>query len=247
MGQKVMPTGFRVGIKIPGLRRQVEEGVFTSNAINWRSRWYAGKKDFGRLLIEDERLRRHIHRVYKQAGISRVEIERGRESLKVLIFAARPGVLIGRKGAKIEELKGELERIAKQEIDVKIMEIDRPEVDAQLVAEQVAEQLERRASFRRTLKKTVEQTMGMGALGCRIRVSGRLGGAEIARSEVTGQGKIPLHTLRADIDYGFAEAHTTYGNLGVKCWIYRGDLAPDRESIHAVDAQAGQVPQDPAR
>jgi len=136
---------------------------------------------------------------------------------------------------------------AKQEIDVKIMEIDRPEVDAQLVAEQVAEQLERRASFRRTLKKTVEQTMGMGALGCRIRVSGRLGGAEIARSEVTGQGKIPLHTLRADIDYGFAEAHTTYGNLGVKCWIYRGDLAPDRESIHAVDAQAGQVPQDPAR
>jgi small subunit ribosomal protein S3 len=176
-----------------------------------------------------------------------VEIERGRESLKVLIFAARPGVLIGRKGAKIDELRSELEKIAGQVIDVKIMEVDRPEVDAQLVAEQVAEQLERRASFRRTLKKTVEQTMGMGALGCRVRVSGRLGGSEIARSEVSGQGQIPLTTLRADLDYGFAEAKTSYGHIGVKCWIYRGDLAPDRESIHAVDAEARQAPQDPAR
>jgi small subunit ribosomal protein S3 len=247
MGQKINPTAFRIGIKIPGIRRETANGIFSSNAINWRSRWFAPKKDFGRLLTEDAKIRRHVHKQYKAAGISRVEIERSLENVTVFIHAARPGVLIGRKGAKIDALRGELIDLAGGPVDTKVLEVPRPETDAQLVAENVAEQLERRASFRRTLKKTVEQTMQMGALGCRIRLSGRLGGAEIARSEVSQQGQIPLTTLRADVDYGFAEAKTSYGHIGVKCWIYRGDMAPDRESIHAVDAQAGQAPQDSPR
>lgn len=247
MGQKCMPTAFRVGIKIPGLRRRSDAGIVTNNAINWRSRWFAAKRDFGTLLIEDEKIRRFVRREYKPAGISLVEIERGLETLAVFVHAARPGILIGRKGAKVDKLREDLEILTGKKVETKILEVEKPELDAQLAAEQVAEQLERRASFRRTLKKAVDLTMQMGAIGCRIRISGRLGGAEIARSEVSGQGKIPLQTLRADISFGIAEAHTTYGTIGVKCWIYRGDLAPDREGFYALDAQTSKAPQDPAR
>ncbi|MCI0340231.1 MAG: 30S ribosomal protein S3 [Planctomycetales bacterium] len=247
MGQKVWPVAFRVGVKIRGVARRTESGVLTNNAVNWRSRWYAKKKEFGLLVLEDEKIRRFVKKEYYPAGVSRTEIERGLESLAVFVYAARPGIIIGRKGAKVDKLKEDLESLTGKKVETRVLEVENPEVDAQLQAEAVAEQLERRASFRRTIKKCIDLAMHSGALGCRVRVSGRLGGAEIARSEVAGTGKIPLQTLRADVDYGFAEASTTYGNIGVKCWIYRGDLAPDREGVYALDAQTGQVPKNPTR
>jgi small subunit ribosomal protein S3 len=212
MGQKVRPTGLRLGI--------VE---------NWRSRWYANKKEFGRLLVEDHRIRRYIKKEYGFAGIPKIEIERTGEEVKVIIHTARPGVLIGKKGSKIDKLKEEIEgMLDHKRVSIDTKEITKPDLDAQLVAENVAEQLVKRASFRRTLKKTIQQTMSEGAQGVKIQISGRLGGAEMARQETQSEGKIPLSTLRAEIDYGFAEAVTTYGNIGVKVWVYKGEIHPRR-------------------
>jgi len=211
VGQKVRPTGFRVGV-----------------TDEWRSRWYAKKKDFGTLLCEDQRIRDAVKKEYGFAGVPRVDIERKTEGgeVTVIIRTARPGVIIGRKGQKVDKLKDDLAKITSKKVDLKIQEIDRPELDAQLVAEGVAEQLKKRMSFRRVIKKSLELTMGAGAKGCRIRVAGRLGGNELARSEKSHEGSIPLTTLRADLDYGYAAAMTTHGTIGVKCWIYRGLLKP---------------------
>ncbi len=215
MGQKVRPTGFRVGIY-----------------DNWRSRWYARKKDYGVLLVEDQRIREAVKAEYGFAGVPRVDIERKTEGgeVTVIIRTARPGVIIGRKGAKVDKLKNDLAKITSKRVDLKIQEVARPELDAQLVGEGVAEQLKKRMSFRRVIKKSLELTMGAGALGCKIQVSGRLGGHEMARTESSHEGSIPLQTLRADIDYGFALAITTHGAIGVKCWIFRGMLADEKKS-----------------
>ena len=206
MGQKIHPNGFRVGI-----------------TRDWNSRWYA-REGFGDLLIEDDRIRRFIKEEYYFAGIPRVEIERKGDQLMILVHCARPGVLIGRKGVKVDKLKGELERLTKKNITLNIHEITRPELNAQLVSEGVAEQLEKRASFRRTMKRAIQQTMERGAKGIKLVVAGRLGGAEIARTEKQIRGSIPLSTLKANIEYGTATAKTTYGTIGVKCWIYTGTI-----------------------
>jgi len=228
MGHKVHPIGFRIGI-----------------TEDWRSRWYADKKTFGRYVVEDERLRQHIKKAYHFAGISRIDIERTREQVKVILFTARPGIVIGRKGSEIDRLKGDLERIVgDREVQVKIDEITHPELEAQLVAEGIVEQLQKRSPFRRVLKKTGEMTMQAGARGIKIQVAGRLGGAEIARSERLVMGSIPLHTLRADISYGFSEASTTYGRIGVKVWIYRGEKAPKEKRL-ASHAEASEAPKEP--
>jgi small subunit ribosomal protein S3 len=235
VGQKVCPTGLRIGI--------IE---------NWRSRWYADKKTFGKYLVEDQKIRKFVKKNYEFAGIALIEIERTAAGTTVILNTARPGLLIGRKGAEVDRLKSSLEDITKTTVNVKIQEVSRPEINAQLVAEQIAEQLEKRASFRRTAKRAIEAVMDAGALGCKVRMAGRLGGAEMARRDVQGMGKIPLATLRARIDYGFAEASTTYGQIGVKTWIYTGEVlepesAKKKEADHGVDAEAGQVPQESAR
>jgi small subunit ribosomal protein S3 len=221
MGQKVRPTGLRLGIT---------EG--------WRSQWYAGKKDFGSLLVEDQTIRNHVKKNYGFAGISVVEIERTREGAEVILHTARPGLIIGRKGAGVDKLKEELEKITGRQINIKIKEVNCPELNAQLIAEGIAEQLQRRAAFRRIMKRAVDTAMDAGAGGIKIQISGRLAGAEIARSESVIKGKIPLHTLRANIDYGFYEAVTTYGTIGVKVWVYTGEK-PIEETAHAVNAQKG--------
>lgn len=205
MGQKIHPNGFRVGI-----------------TRDWISRWYAKKQGFGDLLIEDDRIRKFIKEEYYFAGIPRVEIERKGDQLMILVHCARPGVLIGRKGVKVDKLKEQLEKLTGKAITLNIHEITRPEQNAQLVAEGIAEQLEKRASFRRTMKRAMQLTIERGAQGIRIRLAGRLGGAEIARVEAAHKGSIPLTTLIADIDYGFAEARCTYGRIGVKVWIFKG-------------------------
>ena len=221
MGQKVCPIGFRLGI-----------------TENWRSRWYADKKEFGKLLVEDQKIRKYIKKNYRFTGIPKVEIERTRdEGAKIIIFSARPGLIIGRKGSEIEKLKSGIEKIVEKSVDIKIQEVDRPELQAQLVAESIAEQLQKRAAYRRTIKKSVESTMGLGAKGVKVLVSGRLGGAEIARAEGATKGSIPLHTIRANIDYGFAESMTTYGTIGVKVWIYKGLVDLDKGVGYAVDAK----------
>jgi len=209
VGQKIHPNGFRVGI-----------------TKDWDSRWYATKKDFGRLLLEDNKVRKFIKDQYYFAAIPKVEIERRGEELIILVHTARPGVLIGRKGAKVDKLKADLEKLTGRTVTLNVHEITRPELDAQLVAEGVAEQLQKRAAFRRTMKKAMELTMDRGALGIRVRCAGRLGGAEIARKEVQLRGSVPLQTLDADVDYGQAEARCTYGIIGVKVWIFRGPFAP---------------------
>ncbi len=205
MGQKIHPNGFRVGI-----------------TKDWDSRWYAKKKEFGKFLLEDHKVRKSIKEQYSFPATPKVEIERRGEELIILVHTARPGVLIGRKGAKVDKLKGDLEGLTGRTVTLNVHEITRPELDAQLVAENVAEQLKKRSSFRRTMKKAMELTMDRGALGVRIRCSGRLGGAEIARTEDQLKGSIPLQTLDADVDYGLAEAHCTYGIIGVKCWLFKG-------------------------
>ena len=221
MGQKVCPIGFRLGI-----------------TENWRSRWYADKKNFGKLLVEDQKIRKYIKKNYRFTGVPKVVIERTRdEGAKIIIYSARPGLIIGRKGAEIEKLKNGIEKIVKKSVDIKIQEVDKPELEAQLVAESIAEQLQKRAAFRRTIKKAVESTMGLGAKGVKVQVSGRLAGAEIARTEVATKGSIPLHTLRANIDYGFAESLTTYGTIGVKVWVYKGLVDLDKGVNYAVDAK----------
>ena len=207
MGQKVNPIGLRLGIN-----------------RTWDSRWFAESKDYGDLLHEDLQIREFIKKEAGQAGISRVVIERPHRKCRVTIHTARPGVIIGKKGADIEKLRQKLSKLTKSELHLNILEIRRPELDAQLVAENLAQQLEKRVSYRRAMKRAVQNTLRMGAQGVRIAVGGRLGGAEIARTEWYREGRVPLHTLRADIDYAHAEAKTAYGVIGVKVWIFKGEI-----------------------
>ena len=224
MGRKVNPLCIRIGIN---------EG--------WRSRWYAGKQDYGMLLVEDQGIRGHIKSKYGFAGIPRVDIERTREEVRVFMYCMRPGVIIGRKGAEIENLRVYLEEMTGRKVNVKIREIPRPELSAQLVAEGVGEQLRRRGSFKRALKKAAELTMEAGAYGVRMRIAGRLGGSEMARCEQISMGSIPLSTFRAKLDYGFANVVTNYGCIGVKCWIYLGEV--DENGVSEVEAKvATQAP-----
>jgi small subunit ribosomal protein S3 len=208
LGQKVHPFGFRLGV-----------------IKSWRSRWYS-EKEYAANLQEDLRIRTYVKNRLIHAGVSAVEIERKSSRVHVIIHTARPGIVIGKKGAEIENLKKDLQKFTQKEVSITIQEIRRPETDAQLTAENVAMQLERRIAFRRAMKKTVLSSMKLGAKGIKIHVAGRLGGAEMARSEWYREGRVPLHTLRADIDYGFAEANTTYGKIGVKVWIYKGEVLP---------------------
>ena len=227
MGQKVCPIGLRLGI-----------------TQGWKSLWYADKKSFGTLLVEDQKMRKVIKKNYGFAGISFIEIERTRQDAKVTLHTARPGLIIGRKGAEVDKLKDEIQKLIGREVVIKIKEITKPELQAQLVAESIAEQLEKRAAFRRTMKKAMDASIDAGAKGVKIRVAGRLGGAEIARAEKMTTGSIPLHTLRADIDYGFADAKTTYGVIGVKVWIYKGLVSSNKEKKYAPDAKESEVQED---
>ncbi|MBR4768029.1 MAG: 30S ribosomal protein S3 [Lachnospiraceae bacterium] len=213
MGQKVNPHGMRVGI-----------------ISDWDSRWYAGKKEFADNLIEDHKIRVFVKKKLYQAGVSKIEIERTEDRARVIIHTAKPGVVIGKGGAEIEKLKNEIAKLTSKKIAVDIKEIKHPERDAQLVAENIAQQLENRISFRRAMKSTMQRTMKAGALGIKASCGGRLGGADIARTEFYSEGTIPLQTLRADIDYGVAEADTTYGKVGVKVWIYKGEILPSKNN-----------------
>ncbi|MGB1809481.1 MAG: 30S ribosomal protein S3, partial [Planctomycetota bacterium] len=207
MGHKVRPTSLRLGI-----------------TRNWSSRWYASKKEFSDQLVQDQQIRSFVKHEFYSAGVPEIEIERSGNKLTVHLHAARPGVVIGKRGVKVEQLKEDLARIVGSEtdVDLQILEVQNPDTNAQLVAESIADQLRRRMPFRRIMKQTIRTTMESGAKGVKIMISGRLGGAEIARTEQTSEGSIPLSTMRADVDYGFAEAKTTYGIIGVKTWIYRG-------------------------
>lgn len=205
MGQKVHPIGFRLGFN-----------------KTWRSRWYA-EKDYSNLLHEDILLKKDLKKRFAHAGVSRVEVERAANKLKISIFTSRPGIIIGRKGQEVDKLKQEIQKKTGKEVFINIQEILKPELDAQLVAESVALQLEKRIAFRRAMRKAVDAALRFGAKGIKVRVSGRLNGAEIARSEWYLHGQLPLHTLRADIDYGLHEARTNFGAIGVKCWIFKGE------------------------
>ena len=207
MGQKINPTGLRIGV-----------------IKDWESRWYAKKADFGDTLVEDYELREYLLETLAPAGVPKVEIERSAKRVRINIHVAKPGMVIGRGGAEIEKLKATLEKKIGKEVSLNIIKIKNPDVNAQLVAESIASQLERRISFRRALKQAIGRAMKLGAKGIKCQVSGRVGGAEIARSETYKEGTIPLQTIRADIDYGFAEAKTTYGRIGVKVWIYTGEV-----------------------
>jgi len=222
MGQKVHPKGLRLGI--------IKE---------WDSKWYADK-NYRELLHEDILLRDYIKKRLYLSGVSLVAIERAANRLRISIHTAKPGIVIGRGGAEVESLRKDLEKLSGKQVSVNIVEIKRPEIDAQLVAESVASQLERRVGFRRAMRQAVSRTMRMGAEGIRIALSGRLAGAEMARSEWHSEGKVPLHTLRADIDYGFAEANTQYGKIGVKAWIYRGEVLPEKQGNAAQKAGAAE-------
>ena len=215
MGQKVHPYGFRIGFN-----------------KTWRSRWYAEKK-YAELLHEDLVLRQILKKKLGHAGVSAIDIERAANKLKVNILTSRPGIIIGRKGVEVDRLKDEIKKRTQRDVFVNILEIDKPEIDAQLVAENVAVHLEKRIAFRRAMRKAVESAQRFGAQGIKVRVSGRLGGREIARAEWYLEGRLPLHTLRADVDYGFAEARTTYGVIGVKVWIYRGEARTVRHAEEA--------------
>ena len=206
MGQKVHPFGFRLGV-----------------TKTWRSRWFS-KQDYSKLLKEDLELKETLASRLKQAGVSAIEVDRPGQKLRITIRTSRPGIIIGRKGAEIEKLKADLAKKTKREVFIDIQEVHKPELDAQLVAENIALQLEKRVAFRRAMRKSVDSALRFGCKGIKVRVSGRLNGAEIARSEWYLQGQLPLHTLRADIDYGFAEARTTYGVIGIKCWTYKGEI-----------------------
>ena len=207
MGHKVNPIGLRLGVN-----------------RTWDSRWFAQKRDYGRLLHEDLKLRSYLEKRLSQAGVSRIIVERPAKKARVTIHTARPGVVIGKKGADIDRLRGDLMKLAKAEVHLNIVEIRKPEIDAKLIAENVAQQLQRRVSFRRAMKRAVQSAMRLGAQGIRINCAGRLGGAEIARSEWYREGRVPLHTLRADIDFGVATAFTTYGTCGVKVWVFKGEI-----------------------
>ena len=220
MGQKVHPYGFRIGV-----------------TRTWQSRWFDEKR-YADLLLEDLGLRDELKKRLSHAGLAAIEIERAANKLKISLHTSRPGIVIGRRGAEVDKLRDELAKKTKREIFINIVEIHKPEIVAQLVAESVALQIERRVAFRRAMKKAIESALRFGAKGVRIRTSGRLGGAEIARTEWYLEGQLPLHTLRADIDYGFAEARTTYGAIGVKVWIYRGEMRT-RPTADAAAAGAG--------
>jgi small subunit ribosomal protein S3 len=207
MGQKINPVGLRLGIN-----------------RTWDSRWFADGRDYGRLLHEDLKIRTELKKRLAQAGVSRIIIERPHKKCRVTIYAARPGVIIGKKGADIDKLRKDLSALTDGDVHLNIVEIRKPETDAQLVAENIAQQLERRIAFRRAMKRSMQSAMRLGAKGVRIKVSGRLGGAEIARMEWYREGRVPLHTLRADLDYGFAEAKTTYGIIGIKVWVFKGEV-----------------------
>jgi small subunit ribosomal protein S3 len=228
MGQKVNPTGFRTGIM-----------------VGWKSRWYASKQEFSNLLLEDRKLRKFVKEKYRFAGIPKIEIERTRDEVKVILYTARPGIIIGRKGQEVERLQDELQNLVGRRINIKIEEISRPEIYAQLVAEDIADQLAKRASFRRCMKRAMETTMEAGAKGIKIQLAGRLGGSEMARREKSLVGSIPLSTLRAKIDYGFTEAMTPQGHIGVQVWVNQGMYQEDETD--GVDAQEGQAPKKPKR
>lgn len=220
MGQKVHPIGFRIGVN-----------------RDWESKWYASK-DFPELLREDYAIRKFVKQSLYQAGVSRIEIERAANKVKVTVHTAKPGIIIGRGGRGVDDLRAELEKMCKGKmVHVNVQEIRNPELDAQLVAESIAQQIEKRISYKRASKQAVFRTMRMGAKGIRVRVAGRLGGAEMARVDGDKAGKVPLHTLRADIDYGFTEAKTTYGNIGVKVWIYKGDILPGAKREESIEAE----------
>lgn len=210
MGQKVNPKGLRIGV-----------------IKDWDSKWYAPKKTFSDFLVEDNKLRKFIKQKLYASGISKIQIERAANRIKLSIYTAKPGIVIGRGGSEVEKLRKELEKLTNKQINLNIVEVKIAELDAQLVAENVALAIEKRIAFRRAMKQAVNRTLKMGGQGIKVSVSGRLGGTDIARTEWYSEGKVPLHTLRADIDYGFAEANTTYGKIGIKVWIYRGEILPE--------------------
>jgi small subunit ribosomal protein S3 len=233
MGQKVNPIAFRTGVM-----------------TGWKSRWYASKQEFGELLVEDQKIRNFIKNhpqksQYRNAGIDRIEIERTRDEVKIVLFVARPGLIIGKKGQEVELLQEELQNLIGRRVNLKIEEIHRPEVQAQLVSEDIAQQLAKRSSFRRTMKRAVEQTMEAGAKGIKIQLSGRLGGSEMSRREKQIAGSLPLSTLRAKIDYGFTEAKTAQGHIGVQVWVNQGTYEGDVSD--GADAEAGKAPKKPKR
>jgi small subunit ribosomal protein S3 len=227
MGQKVHPVGFRTGITEP-----------------WKSRWYAAKKDFKALLLEDVRVRKFLKTKYRAAAIPKVEIERTRDEVKVILHTARPGVIIGRKGQEVDRLQEELQQLLGRRVNLKVEEVSRPEIQAQLISEDIADQLVKRAAFRRTLKRAIDSTMDAGAKGVKIQLAGRLGGAEMSRCEKAIAGSMPLSTIRAKIDYGFCEAPTAQGNIGIQVWVNQGMY---EETGDGADAQEGQAPKKPKR
>ncbi len=224
MGHKVHPTGFRIGV-----------------IRDWQSKWYSDKS-YQEYLLEDLKVRRAIGDWYKEAGISQVDIDRRANEVSISIHTARPGIIIGRGGQRVNEMKQRLENLVGKKVQLNIQEIQQPELDAYLVAKSVAEQLERRVAYRRAMKQAMFRTLQSGAKGIRIGLSGRLGGQEIARREVMHEGRVPLHTLRADIDYGFVEAHTTMGRIGIKTWIYKGDILPKLAEEEAPAAEGAEAP-----
>ncbi len=227
MGQKVNPIGFRVGVTEP-----------------WRSRWYASKKEFKDLLLEDFKVRSFVKKKYRSAAIPKIEIERTRDEVRVILHSARPGVIIGRKGQEVDRMQGELQELLGRRVNLKIEEVTRPEIQAQLIAEDIADQLNKRAAFRRTMKRSMEATMSAGAKGVKIQLAGRLGGAEMSRCEKAIAGAMPLSTIRAKIDYGFCESPTAQGNIGVQVWVNQGMY---EETGNGADAQEGQAPKKPTR
>ncbi|MDX1927495.1 MAG: 30S ribosomal protein S3 [Pirellulaceae bacterium] len=233
MGQKVNPIGFRTGV-----------------VMGWKSRWYASKQEFAELLVEDQKIRDFIKKNpkkqnYRNAGIDRIEIERTRDEVRVMLYVARPGLIIGKKGQEVETLQEELQSLIGRRVNLKIEEVARPEIQAQLVAEEIAQQLMKRANFRRTMKRAIETTMDAGAKGIKVQLAGRLGGAEMARREKANAGALPLSTIQAKINYGFAEASTPQGNIGVQVWVNQGSYAGDAND--GADAQAGNASKKPKR
>jgi small subunit ribosomal protein S3 len=223
MGHKVHPTGIRLGI-----------------SKDWTSKWFAGKRDYAQYLVADLKVRELLKKKLAQAGISKITIERPAKTARVTIHSARPGVVIGKKGEDIERLRKEVSAVMGVPAHINVTEVRKPELDAQLVAESIAQQLERRIMFRRAMKRSVQNAMRLGALGIKVNVGGRLNGAEIARSEWYREGRVPLHTLRADIDYGFAEARTTYGIIGVKVWVYKGEIFDLHAAVQDAKAEAAE-------
>jgi len=220
MGQKVHPLGFRIGVM-----------------EDWNSRWYASKSEFANLIVEDYKIRRHIKERYKYAGIPKIEIERTRQEVKVVLHTARPGTIIGKRGQEVDKLRDELQELINRKINIKIEEVKRPELEAQLLAESIAEQLEKRTAFRRAMKRTMDQAMQAGAKGIKVELAGRLQGAEMSRREKAKVGRVPLQTLRAKISYGFAEAKTQQGVIGVKVWVNLGDYLSEEDAGHGAHAK----------